>query len=136
LFRLQSAQILLPSSFSNALIVCWFCAARSAAGAARRDILEFLDGLREERKGPVESSLKTWECCQGDFYAVMLALTSTDEFLIVQSKKPNNSGEALPAKVASDVGGLAGQKEQLSTSRFTYCILSTPLLPAPASEHG
>lgn len=32
LFLLQSAQVLLPSSFSRVLIVCWFCAARSAAG--------------------------------------------------------------------------------------------------------
>ena len=43
LLRLQSAQILLPSSFSNALIVCWFCAARSAGAATRRDILESPD---------------------------------------------------------------------------------------------
>ena len=43
LLRLQSAQILLPSSFSNALIVCWFCAARSAGAATRRDIAESLN---------------------------------------------------------------------------------------------
>ena len=38
LFLLQSAHILLPSSFSSALIVCAFCAARSPAGVDRRDI--------------------------------------------------------------------------------------------------
>src|SRR4051794_13479901 len=39
LFRLQSAQLLLPSSFNSLIIVCWFCAARSAAGlGARRDM--------------------------------------------------------------------------------------------------
>lgn len=40
LFRLQSAQTLLGSSFSRVLMVCWFCAARSAAGlgAGRLDM--------------------------------------------------------------------------------------------------
>lgn len=32
LFLLQSAQLLLPSSLSRVLMVCWFWAARSAAG--------------------------------------------------------------------------------------------------------
>lgn len=40
LFLLQSAQLLLPSSLSRVLMVCWFCAARSAAalGGALLDI--------------------------------------------------------------------------------------------------
>ena len=41
LFLLQSAQLLFPSSFRSVLIVCWFCAARSAAalGVALLDIM-------------------------------------------------------------------------------------------------
>lgn len=41
LFLLQSAQLLFPSSFRSVLIVCWFCAARSAAafGVALLDII-------------------------------------------------------------------------------------------------
>lgn len=38
LFRLQSAHVLLHSSFSRFLITCWFCAARSGVG--RRDMTE------------------------------------------------------------------------------------------------
>ena len=43
LFLLQSAQLLFPSSFSKLLIVCWFCAAGSAAGFAA--LLDMLHGL-------------------------------------------------------------------------------------------
>lgn len=41
LFRLQSAQTLLGSSFRRLLMVAWFCAARSAPGlGARLDMAE------------------------------------------------------------------------------------------------
>jgi hypothetical protein len=39
LLRLQSAHTLLGSNFRRFLMVCWFCAARSAAGfGGRRDM--------------------------------------------------------------------------------------------------
>lgn len=39
LLRLQSAQLLLPSSFTSVLRVWRFCSARSAAGLGRRDMI-------------------------------------------------------------------------------------------------
>lgn len=39
LFLLQSAHVLLPSSFTRFLSVVRFCSARSAAGLGRRDIV-------------------------------------------------------------------------------------------------
>lgn len=47
LLRLQSAQILLVSSFSKLLIVCWFWAAWE--GVARRDMTSrsVLEGVKE-----------------------------------------------------------------------------------------
>jgi hypothetical protein len=57
LLRLQSAQILLPSSFNNALMVCWFCAARSAGAAPRRDIFGDLFGWIKSERGLVQLQL-------------------------------------------------------------------------------
>ena len=46
LFLLQSAQVLFPSSFNKLLIVCVFCAARSAAGfGALRDMIYYRSGI-------------------------------------------------------------------------------------------
>lgn len=39
LFFLQSAQLLLPSNFTKLFSVCWFCAARSALGLGRLDMV-------------------------------------------------------------------------------------------------
>ena len=74
LFLLQSAQTLFASNFRRLFIVCWFCAARSAAGfGGLRDILEScVGGLSETRPQRVRRKhrepgrrLSTWSssCC-------------------------------------------------------------------------